>query len=89
MKKKSFRTGFDSLLGDSKIENNELKTEKKQSQKKEKRATFLVEINQYEKIKAISYWERRLIKDILFEALEVYISKYENKKGTIKTPSSD
>lgn len=48
------------------------------------RATFILSENSLEKIRAISYWERILIKDIVNEALEAYIAKYEKEKGKVK-----
>jgi hypothetical protein len=34
-----------------------------------------------EKIKAIAYWERTSIKDILQEGLEAYVQRYEQQAG--------
>lgn len=86
MTKKSFKTGFDSLLGASNISKKELPSHNQEKSKEEKRATFLIDIDQYDKIKSISYWDRKLIKEVLFDALSSYIKSYENKNGKIKTP---
>lgn len=84
MSKKSFKAGFDTLLGEeissteTKLNNNNIK--------KEIRATFLVDMEQHEKLKAISFWGRKHIKTSLNEALEAYINKYEETNGKIKLP---
>jgi hypothetical protein len=80
MAKKSFKTSFDSLLGEEEIKpkiNNEVK---------ETRATFIIKVSSLEKLKAISYWERKTIKNILDEALTTYIEQYENQNGSIQLP---
>ena len=38
-----------------------------------RRATFLVREDQYEKIKAVAYWERKNIKEVIEEAFENYL----------------
>lgn len=48
------------------------------------RATFIVEADVLDKVKALAYWERKQIKDILDEALNEYLRKYEKKNGTIE-----
>lgn len=48
------------------------------------RATFIVEEEQLDKVKALAYWERKQIKDVVGEALEEYIRKYEKVHGAIK-----
>lgn len=87
MSKKNFKGGFDALLGD----NNDLEKELKEKIKSDKkgveiRATFLVDSKQQEKIKAIAYWERKMLKTVLYEALENYINSYESSKGKIMLP---
>ena len=49
----------------------------------ETRATFIVQEDALEKIKAIAYWDRKNIKDVLQTALELYISQYESKNGAV------
>lgn len=86
MSRKSFKAGFDTLLGEE-ISSKETKLNNKNiSIKKEIRATFLVDMEQHEKLKAISFWERKHIKTALNEALEAYINKYEEVNGKIKLP---
>ncbi len=76
MTKKNFKTAFDSLLE----EGNKGKTTNKVS---EIRATFIVKSSHIEKLKAISYWERKMIKNIIDEALSNYITLYEKDKGSL------
>ena len=97
MVKKSFSGGLNSLLGDTKPveqapEVAEPKATKKEitktsqigTKEKETRATFIVSEDLLEKLKAVAYWDRVLIKDIVNNAFEDYISRYEKKKGEIK-----
>ena len=39
-----------------------------------------------DKLKAISYWERKMIKNILDDALTKYIDLYEKDNGPIQLP---
>ena len=38
-----------------------------------KRATFIVREDLYEKIRAVAYWDRRNIQDVVEEAFEKYL----------------
>lgn len=49
----------------------------------ETRATFIVKEEALEKIKAMAYWDRQNIKDIVQLAIEAYIKQYENAKGAV------
>lgn len=80
MTKKNFKTGFDSLLGEEKIQT------KITNNIQEIRATFIVKAENLDKLKAISYWERKMIKNVLDEALTLYINLYEKDKGSIQIP---
>ncbi|WP_051219317.1 hypothetical protein [Flavobacterium frigidarium] len=97
MEKKSFSNGLNSLLGDTnKPETVPAAAEPKENSKKavqapqadakgiETRATFIVQEELLEKMRAIAYWDRMLIKDIINEALESYITRHEKKNGEIK-----
>lgn len=87
MAKKSFKTGFDSLLGSDNIGSSYVKEKKEESSKKnEIRATFIVQADQLENLKAISFWERKLIKTVLCEALDKYINDYKVEKGELTLP---
>jgi hypothetical protein len=79
MTKKNFKTNFDTLLGE------DVKTKTK-SQDAEIRATFLLKSSYAEKLKAISYWERKKIKEVLNEALTLFLEQYEKEKGPIQLP---
>ena len=50
----------------------------------EKRATFIVREELLEKVKAIAYWDRVKIKEVLDAALDKHIQAYEKKHGTVK-----
>ena len=39
------------------------------------RATFILKKNHLEKLKALAYWERRTIKEVIDEALEGYLKE--------------
>lgn len=51
---------------------------------KETRATFIVNEDLLDKLKAIAYWDRKLIKEVVDVALQDAVSKYEKKNGNIK-----
>ncbi len=91
MTKKNFKKGFSGLLGEEPYTNKDTTpfTESISSARdivKEKRATFIVRTEQLDALKAIAFWERRLLKDILREALSSYIFNYEKNNGKIKYP---
>lgn len=48
------------------------------------RATIITHEATLSKIKAIAYWERLLIKEVIDEALESYVKAYEKKRGEVK-----
>ena len=50
----------------------------------EVRATFIVEEKTLAQIKALSYWERLPIKDIVKKALKTEIARYIEELGEIK-----
>jgi hypothetical protein len=50
----------------------------------ETRATFIVKEDTLEKIKAIAYWDRENIKDVMQVAMDNYIKEYENAHGAVK-----
>jgi len=93
MGKKSFTGGLNSLLGENdKPKRGRPKTSKKKitktsqegTKEKETRATFIVNEELLEKLKAIAYWDRKLIKEVVDTALQDRVDKYENKNGEIK-----
>lgn len=94
MTKKDFTGGLSSLLGDQPLPPKrgrpitQFKEVTKSSQQGtrpgETRATFIIKEGLLDKLKAIAYWERVLIKDVVTEALENAIAKYEKSKGEVK-----
>lgn len=93
MSKKNFSGGLNSLLGDQPkkskagrpvTQTKEItKSSQEGTKENETRATFIVKEDLLEKLKAIAYWDRVLIKDVINTALEETVAKHE-KKGTIK-----
>ena len=51
----------------------------------ETRATFSVDENLLEKLKAIAYWERLNIKEVVNDIFISYIENYEKQNGRINT----
>ncbi len=51
----------------------------------ETRATFIVDENLLEKLKAIAYWERLNIKEVINDMILNYIDTFEKQKGEIKS----
>ena len=94
MSKKSFTGGLDSLLGDQPqrpkrgrpaTSTREItKSSQEGTKEHETRATFIVREDLLDKLKAIAYWERTMIKEVVNTALQETIAKYEKKNGNIK-----
>lgn len=88
MSKKNFKGGLDSLLGGEATRNtpDQETLEQVQTETGRKardiRATFIVDEDLHEKVKAIAYFERENIKDTLDKALREYTGAYESKNGT-------
>lgn len=81
MRKKNFTGGIDSLFQNSKIETKVETTENAEIKTHTySRTTIIVNDDSYEKIKAIAYWERKPIKDIIEKAFEYELSKYSLEK---------
>lgn len=96
MSKKNFSNQFSDLLGNDSANKKvgrpkdpKKRTPEKTSQEgtknNETRATFIVNEDLLENIKAIAYWDRQQIKDVVNTALSNHISKYEKKNGQIKS----
>ena len=94
MSKKNFTGGLNSLLGDQPekpkrgrpvTQTKEItKSSQEGTKENETRATFIVNEELLEKLKAIAYWDRVLIKDVINTALLEAVVKYEKKNGEIK-----
>ena len=85
MSKKSFKTSFDDLLGHGKAESVESKTKHKYQETK---STFVIRCDHLDKIKAIAYLERKMIKHVIADSLESYIENYERSNGPIQLPKA-
>jgi hypothetical protein len=97
MSKKNFTGGLSSLLGENTKEDKATKVGRPKTQFKEitkssqegtkeneTRATFIVNEELLDKLKAIAYWDRVLIKDVINTALLDAVAKHEKKNGDIK-----
>jgi hypothetical protein len=93
MSKKNFTGGLNSLLGDQtetvkrgrpQIVFKEItKSSQEGTKENETRATFIVNEELLDKLKAIAYWERKLIKEVINSALQEAVDRYEKKNGDI------
>ncbi len=99
--KKDFTGGLSSLLGDTtqpegKNGLDQHVTQSKEitkasqigTKEEEIRATFIVNESLLEKVKAIAYWDRVQIKNVIADALVTYINQYETKNGPIQSVPS-
>lgn len=99
MAKKDFTGGLSSLIGETPSEQKEqtktigrpvtqakeiTKTSQIGTKEAETRATFIVNEGLLEKVKAIAYWDRVQIKDVVGDALMAYVAQYEKKNGALK-----
>ena len=94
MSKKNFTGGLNSLLGDQPekpkrgrpvTQTKEItKSSQEGTKENETRATFIINEDLLDKLKAIAYWDRVLIKDVVNTALQETVAKDEKKNGDIK-----
>ena len=94
MSKKNFTGGLNSLLGDQPetpkrgrpvTQTKEItKSSQEGTKENETRATFIINEELLDKLKAMAYWDRVLIKDVMNVALQEAVVKYEKKNGDIK-----
>ena len=94
MSKKNFTGGLNSLLGDQPekpkrgrpvTQTKEItKSSQEGTKENETRATFIINEELLDKLKAIAYWDRVLIKEVVNTALQDIVAKYEKKSGAIK-----
>lgn len=81
MSKKNFQSGLDNLFQTENSENDkEIQTKNKSSLI---RATFIVDKQQIETIKALAYWERKNIKELVFEAFNLLLNNRDKDKMDI------
>lgn len=88
MSSKNFKTSFDDILGGGKVikdskSSSDTIRDKKQIDTK---ATFIINRGHHDKMKVIAVLERKMIKDVLHDALSEYIIKYEKDNGEVKIP---
>jgi hypothetical protein len=85
MAKKDFKGGLDSLLQNTVNPDKNLvqKTisEPISNKPSEIRATFIVREDYLEKMKAVAYWDRLLVKDVINTAIGEYLHRYGNVKA--------
>ena len=89
MSKKDFTGGLNSLLGDQPekpkrgrpvTQTKEItKSSQEGTKENETRATFIINEDLLDKLKAIAYWDRVLIKDVVNTALQMYVDKNSPK----------
>jgi hypothetical protein len=90
MSKKNFTGGLNEQPDKPKrgrpvTQNKEItKSSQEGTKENETRATFIINEELLEKLRAIAYWDRVLIKDVVNIALQDIVSKYEKKSGVIK-----
>jgi hypothetical protein len=80
---KTFKKGIDSLISGTPAKRGRPKTNLKAitkssqigTKENETRATFIVNETKLESIKALAYWERTSIKEILDTAIDDYLTK--------------
>ena len=86
MSKKNFKTSFDELLGDGSAKPIEPNVKKESHE--ETRSTFVIRCDHLDKLRAVSYLERKMIKNVLEEALSLYLEKYESENGEVILPKN-
>jgi hypothetical protein len=94
MTKKTFKGELNSVIGEQpkretrgrpKTQFKEItKSSQKGTKEKETRATFIINEDLLDKLKALAYWERETIKEALNNILTEAVIKYEKKNGQIK-----
>lgn len=94
MSKKNFTGGLSSLLGEQPEKPKRgrpvtqvkeiTKSSQEGTKENETRATFILNEELLDKLKAMAYWERNLIKEVVNTALQEAVSKYERKHGDIQ-----
>jgi hypothetical protein len=94
MSKKNFAGGLNSLLGDQPARPKRgrpvtqtkviTKSSQEGTKENETRATFIVNEELLDKLKAMAFWERKLIKDVVNTALAEAVASYEKKNGQLK-----
>ena len=76
MAKKSFTRGVESLFPSNQKEESKKESVLSNEKSSYSRTTIIIDDTLYEKIKAIAYWERKAIKDIIEKGFNRVISDY-------------
>ncbi|MRT91908.1 hypothetical protein [Ancylomarina sp. 16SWW S1-10-2] len=84
MAKKDFKKGIDGLLQSSISEKKEPNKETKALDLGSIKATYYLNIQLLNQIKAIAFYERKTIGSVINEALKKYASKYKNMDEALK-----
>lgn len=89
MSKKNFKTSFDDILNGNKKSDNKIQDKTTESQVfsySETKATFVVRDDHLDKLRAVAFMERKMIKNILADALSVFFENYKKTNGDIILP---
>lgn len=88
MAKKNFTTGVHDILKSNKTPEHTIPDKKLiegTNSTEIRRTTLLLDTESYFTIKAIAWYERRQIKDVIIKAIKILIDKYDvNELGKIK-----
>lgn len=89
MSKKNFKTSFDDILS-GEISPNKHSQDKviksEQFSYSETKATFVIRDDHLDKLRAIAFMERKMIKSILSDALSIFFENYKKTNGDIILP---
>ncbi len=82
MAKKNFKNGIDEILGAP----EQHKPTKNISNEENAiaRTTIVTKLCQINKLKAIAFWDRKTLKDVIDDAISIYLTDYEKKNGEVK-----
>lgn len=89
MSKKNFKTSFDDILSGKSMTDNiphERNTPHKLPSYSETKATFVVRDDHLDNLRAIAFMERKMIKNILADALSDFFENYKKTSGDIILP---
>jgi hypothetical protein len=84
MAKKNFKSGIDGLLQPSVPKKKRTDKEKIKSDSDHVKATYYLDTQTLNQIKAIAYYEREAIGHVVNEALKKYALRYKNMDEAVK-----
>ena len=84
MAKKNFKTGIDGLLQSSVPKKKSVNKKNKAVNLNHVKATYYLDTQVLNQIKAIAYYEREAIGHVVNEALKKYVSRYKNVDEAVK-----